>query len=205
MADSQAVELSQKVVEECPKLLEAETTSAEKQLEALHAIYTKTGYVEQRVESLQKLKKDQFRRLVHVLSEFDHDIGFLRAINEVFDLSAFESELEQKVFLWAGQLKARGEKLYAVFDVERQIITAKVSQIDVQSFGDFESACRFRDDLEDRVKLLEFSLNRVQQELQLTLRNCFRPEFKKLLEGLDVKALETKIETEPSSKVETRS
>ena len=129
MADAQAVEASQKFFEQVQKLLEDKSTSEAKQLEVLNAILTKAGFIEHRVESLQKLRRDQFRHLVQILLEFDDLLGgtygFLSSIKDIFGHCQFENDSDQKVFLWAAQLKARGEKLYAVFDVERQIVQAK--------------------------------------------------------------------------------
>ena len=129
MADAQAVEASQQFFEQVQDLLEDKSTSGAKQLEVLNAILTKAGFIEHRVESLQKLRSDQFRHLVQILLEFDDQLvgfyGFLKSIKDVLGHCQFENDSDKKVFLWAAQLKACGEKLYAVFDVERQIIQAK--------------------------------------------------------------------------------
>ena len=75
MADAQAVEASQKFFEQVQQLLEDKSTSEAKQLEVLNAILTKAGFIEHRVESLQKLRNDRFRHLVQILLEFDDQLG----------------------------------------------------------------------------------------------------------------------------------
>ena len=119
----------QNFVEQVQQLVEAQNASAADQLEVLNGILIKAGYIEQRVESLQKLRGDQFRHLVQFLLEFDDNLGglygFLTSIKEVLDHCPFESTSDQTVFLWSAALKARSEKLYCVFETERQLIQAK--------------------------------------------------------------------------------
>ena len=88
MADQNFVEQVQQLVEASYRF-SSRFGSAADQLEVLNGILIKAGYIEQRVESLQKLRRDQFRHLVQFLLEFEDNLGglysFLTSIKEVLD------------------------------------------------------------------------------------------------------------------------
>ena len=175
MADAQAVQVVQKFFEQVQELLEKIKSDSEtKQLEVLNGILNKAGFIERRVEMLQKLPRDQWH-MVEILLEFDDQrggrYGFLRSIKDVLSHCPFENDSDQQIFLWAAQLKARGETLYAVFDLERQIIQAKSLQARVEDFSNFEDTDGFKENIEENVKWLEKSLAEAQEALQLALRN----------------------------------
>lgn len=190
---AELAEVVQKVIEQ--------SAAAEKQrCDVLESIFVKTSYIEQRIERLQKLRRDQFRHLVQFLMEFDDKKGglyaFLSSIKDVLEHCSFSgNKYEQMVFLWASQLKARGEKLYEVFDLKRQIIKAKAAHTGCGYLDGIESAAQidWLNTLEEHIDWLSSSLDDAQKALQLALRNSFRPEFLKLIEDLDVGALETKL------------
>ncbi len=187
----------QNFVEQVQQLVEAQNASAPDQLAVLNGILIKSSYIEQRVERLQKLRHDQFRHLVQFLLDFDNNLGglygFVTGIKEVLDHCPFESTSDQKVFLWSAALKARSQTLYCVFETERQLIQAKSIQTRIDEFKNIEHYEDFKGKVEANIQWLDGSLTKTQAALQVALRNCFRPEFLKLLDDLDTKALEQKI------------
>ena len=204
MADQNNVQVEQFV--EAPnvqQLVEAQNSSGKKMLAQVTGIYTKCGYIEQRLERLQKRRVDQFRHLVQHMGDFDDNLGgqygFLTSIKEVLDHCPFKKDSDdERVFLWAAGLKARSEALYAKFEIERKLIQAKSLQSRIDEFKDIESSVDYKGDLERNIKWLEESLTDAQAALQVALRNRFRPEFLSLLGDLDITALETKLASDYS-------
>jgi hypothetical protein len=186
--DQQLVENApvQQVVKD---LVEAHNASAAVQQKALKGIYEKASYIEQRVENLQKLKEDQFRHTVQTLTSYDEDLGgvygLLAALKKNLQHSPFQSPSDEKLFLWSASLKARSEKLYLVFEAERQLIQQKSFQTQCEKLG-----IECSEVVEKKIQWLDETLATCRRELQQTLRNCFRSEFLQLLEGLDAQALE---------------
>jgi hypothetical protein len=189
-------EFQQQVQEVVNELVQAQEGSATKLLEVLGNIYTKTQYLEKRVEKIQKLRQDQFRHLVQILNDFDESkgglYGFLSGLKEVLDHCSFESTLDQKIFIWSAALKARSDKHYVVFETERQLIQQKSFQTRCDEL-EIECSKDLKGQVEETIQWLDETLAKSRLDLQKTLRNCFRPEFLQLLQGLDTQELEKEI------------
>ena len=105
MADQNNVQVEQFV--EAPnvqQLVEAQNSSGKKMLAQVTGIYTKCGYIEKRLELLQKRRVDQFRHLVQRISDFDDTLGgqygFLTSIKNDIKVTEKEDSLSLRMHTW---------------------------------------------------------------------------------------------------------